>query len=303
MTSEQFLKLLTSVHTWKRRQERRAPYKPLLLLLALGRLRQGCPRLRLYRDIESELRKLLIGFGPPRKAYHPEQPFQRLPNDGLWELHGLSPTHLDASGQLRARSARDSELKGGFPAEIQAFLIAHPFELRQAVQYLLNDNFPESIHADLLEAVNLGEILLPAAKREENALLSTRSRDPRFCPNVILAYRRQCAICGYDIRLQDQLMGLEAAHIFWHASGGPDEVPNGLALCTVHRKAFDRGGIGLGDNLELMVSSVLQGRSEAWEIWFGRFAGRSIRQPHQFRDLPNLKYLQWHRSQVFRGLE
>ena len=39
--------------------------------------------------------------------------------------------------------------------------------------------------------------------------------------------------------------GWEAAHIQWHSHGGPDQVANGLALCTFHHGAFDRGAIGL----------------------------------------------------------
>lgn len=36
-------------------------------------------------------------------------------------------------------------------------------------------------------------------------------------------------------------VGLEAAHIKWKQFGGPCEIPNGLALCAIHHKAFDKG--------------------------------------------------------------
>ncbi len=48
-----------------RRKYERAPHKPLLLLPTLGHVRRGSPRLRPYKDIEYELRKLLFDFGPP----------------------------------------------------------------------------------------------------------------------------------------------------------------------------------------------------------------------------------------------
>ena len=302
MTPAQFWQRLTSMRTWRRRQER-APHKPLLLLLALGHFQQGSPRLRLYKDIEVELHQLLIRFGPPRKVQRPDQPFQRLPSDGLWEIRGLLPFHCDASGQLRPRLVRESAVMGGLPEEIHEFLIAHPWEFRQAVQYLLSSHFPASLHMELLEAVNLGDFLLSEGPREENQLWHTRVRNPRFRPDVIRAYGRRCAICGYDVHLQDQLMGLEAAHIRWHAHGGPDEVANGLALCAIHHRAFDRGGIGLGDDRALLVSSVLQGQSEAWDFWFQRFAGQPIHTPQQDHLQPHADYLRWHRRQVFRGVE
>ena len=49
MTSERFLYLLTRLQVWSRAGER-APHKPLLLLLAMGNLCRGEPRLLPYRD-------------------------------------------------------------------------------------------------------------------------------------------------------------------------------------------------------------------------------------------------------------
>ena len=41
--------------------------------------------------------------------------------------------------------------------------------------------------------------------------------------------------------LDQETLGIEAAHIKWHQAGGPDTEDNGLALCTLHHKRFDRG--------------------------------------------------------------
>ncbi len=298
MNAGLFQQRLSDMKTWSRRHER-APHKPLLLLLAFGHVRRGSPRLRPYKVVEYELRKLLFDFGPPRKTQHPEQPLFR---DGLWELRGLQPPHFNALGQLRPHLVRESAVMAGLPREIHDFLIAHPFELDQAVLYLLYRDFSDGMHADLLAAVNLDDLLLPMSQREGNALLTTRPRDPYFRPKVIRAYNHQCAVCGYDIRMQDQLMGLDASHILWHTNGGPDEISNGLALCAIHRRAFDRGGISLGINLELLVSSAIRGQGEAWNYWFERLKGRSIKAPQEIRHFPDSRFLQWHRSQVFRGV-
>ncbi len=296
MTSAQFRDLLSSMNIWKRGRER-APHKPLLLLLALGHLVQGSPRLRPYRAIEFELKALLKRFGPPSQIQQPEFPFQYLRSDGLWEVQGLQRDHFNASGRIRAGQVRNSAVQGGLPAEIHAFLIAHPLALRQAIQYLLLAHFPQSVHQDLLNAVRLSEFPLSADMRAESGLWC----DPHFHSNVIQAYECQCAVCGYDIQLQDQWMGLEVAYILRPDRGGPDEVPNGLALCAIHHRAFDQGGISLEDNLALLVSATVQSRSRAWSFWFRQFEGQPIQAPNQSRHDPNPHYLQWHRSQVFRG--
>ena len=226
----------------------------------------------------------------------------RLPGDGLWEIQGLQPHHRNRSGELRPHTLKDSAVKGGLPEEIFHLLVGNPGLLRQAAEYLLESHFPESFHQDLLEAVNLHEIQHPLALHETVTSKIVRPRDPRFRVNVIQAYEYRCAICGYDIRIDDQLMGLEAAHIRWHANGGPDEVTNGLALCVIHHKAFDRGGIGLSNELELLVSTELHGQNEAWDFWFRKYEGQIIRLPRQSRNEPEPRHLAWHRQQVFRGI-
>ena len=175
-----------------------------------------------------------------------------------------------------------------------------PLILWHAVQYLLKSHFPESLHSDLLEALKLGDVLVDEKEGDENDYLKTRSRDPSFRPNVILAYKKRCAICGYNIDFQNRSMGLEAAHILWHSSGGPDVVSNGLALCAIHHRAFDRGGIGLGNRLELLVSAGLHGQGEAWNFWFKRFEGKAIQRPLEKQLSPDPVFLNWHRRQVFR---
>ena len=94
-------------------------------------------------------------------------------------------------------------------------------------------------------------------------------RDPKFRRTVLTAYERRCAICDFDVRLDDDLLGLDAAHIKWHAAGGPDRVPNGLALCKLHHHALDRGAIGLNPaanlGFTLLVSQELSGTSEDFQ--------------------------------------
>ena len=85
MNSEELKERFNNLTLWKRGGER-APHKPLLALYAIGRALRGEPRMVEYAKVDADLGKLLVEFGPRRRSYHPEYPFWRLQNDGLWEL-------------------------------------------------------------------------------------------------------------------------------------------------------------------------------------------------------------------------
>jgi len=59
-------------------------------------------------------------------------------------------------------------------------------------------------------------------------------RDARFSKNVLGAYENLCAFCDLNWGL------LEGAHVLPSEAEGPDEVWNGVALCSNHHNAFDR---------------------------------------------------------------
>ena len=122
---------------------------------------------------------------------------------------------------------------------------------------------------------------------------------------MLTAYERRCAICGFDLRLKDDLLGLEAAHIQWHSHGGPDRVTNGLALCTFHHGAFDRGAVGLervsgGAGYRSLVSEEINGGSAAIR-WLLDYHGRPVRPPQNDAGEPLEKYVKWHSEEVFRA--
>ena len=292
MTSKRFLYLLTRLRVWSRTSVR-APHKPLLLLLAMGNLCRGQPRLLPYRDIAARLVDLLARFGPYRDSHHPEQPFYRLPSDGLWELHGDMPPET-ADGAPSHGNLLRSNVSAGFTEAVYSLLVVQPEALWAGAQYLLDRYFAESLHDDLVAEVGIHQHTQPALK--------TRKRNPEFRREVIRAYEHRCAVCDYDIRLDNNLMGLEAAHIQWHAYDGPDEVSNGLALCTLHHKAFDLGGISLLDDLRLVVSDDLHGQNRAFGLWFLDHKGKPIRAPRHDNQRPDSLFLRWHREQVFQGI-
>nr|WP_244156054.1 HNH endonuclease [Photobacterium angustum] len=50
-------------------------------------------------------------------------------------------------------------------------------------------------------------------------------------------------IHGFCLALDRVSIGIEAAYIKWKQYSGYCKVSNGIALCSIHHKAFDRGVI------------------------------------------------------------
>jgi putative restriction endonuclease len=251
MSGESALVLFDRLNVWGRGGQR-APHKPLLVLYALGRWVRGERGDLPFREVDRDLTALLKEFSPPRQSYHPEYPFWRLQNDGVWEAHAdgaLKPRrgNTDPSeGELLAHDAR-----GTFSADVQAALRADSALAGALAARLLESHFPESLHPDILAAVGL-DLGVPTAARR---------RDPQFRRRALTAYEHRCAVCGFDVRLGSVSIALDAAHIGWHQAGGPDREGNGLALCVLHHKTFDLGAFALSPEGVLLVSDQAHGSS------------------------------------------
>lgn len=299
MTQEDFLRRVDEIKLWRRGKER-APHKPLLLLFALGRVQRGEKRLAQYdTEVAEDLRKLLRRFGRPRSVLHPEAPFARLRGDDLWEV--IADTDLDrikGKGGVTHRQLVDHAAAGGFSESDQRTLLADPELVEQAAQRLLGKHFPPSWHDSIRDAVGL---VSPLEQRFQSKAPTTRDRGFRHA--VLRAYERRCVVCGFDVRLDDELVGLEAAHIRWHSHGGPDQVRNGLALCILHHRTFDRGAVALHratKGYRLVVSDEVNGQSPAFHQLL-ECHGKPLRNPQRSRQRPDPDFVDWHRKQVFRG--
>ena len=78
------------------------------------------------------------------------------------------------------------------------------------------------------------------ARRYAEHVVRTRLHQPVFRSRVLLAYERRCALC----RLRHAEL-LEAAHIRRDSQGGEPIVPNGIAMCAIHHRAFDANILGV----------------------------------------------------------
>jgi putative restriction endonuclease len=288
--ADRILDQFRGLNVWRRGDER-APHKPLLVLFALSKLQAGSPRLIPFDEVENPLAQLLEDFGPPRKSIHPELPFYHLQSDGIWEINddvGLT-VRRGTKSPLRSELRR-FRIGGGFPTELFANLRKRPEVVREIAQEILAAHFPESLHVSICRSIGL----------EMSGTDRSPKRDSAFRDAVVSVWGHSCAFCGYSVQLDRSDLGLEAAHIRWVQSGGPDAVNNGLACCSIHHQAMDRGAISVSDDGRVLVSSRVYGGG-GLEPHFLAIHRAPLREPNQKRAAPKAEFLAWHRKEVFRG--
>jgi putative restriction endonuclease len=137
----------------------------------------------------------------------------------------------------------------------------------------------------------------PAEETERQRLVRTRLGQDFFRSVVLASYGACCCVCG----LPEEAL-LVASHIVpWAAQAELRVNPhNGLCLCALHDRAFDRGLLTVDANSAVCLSD----RLEKWlphpvvEQMFTAFRGQQIRQPEKFS--PDPKCLEYHRSTIFQ---
>ena len=125
-----------------------------------------------------------------------------------------------------------------------------------------------------------------------------RLHQAQFRHYVVRAYAARCAICripSVDL--------LDASHILPDRDPGARvEVPNGLALCQLHHRAFDRDLLGVRPDgvVELARALLDTDDGPTFEQAFRRVHGQQIGQPRREVDRPRPTYLE-ERFERFRA--
>jgi putative restriction endonuclease len=81
---------------------------------------------------------------------------------------------------------------------------------------------------------------LALRRQYAEATVKRRLHQPAFRIRVLRAYGSSCALC----RLRHPEL-LDAAHIKEDSDGGEPVVPNGVAMCATHHRAFDADVLGI----------------------------------------------------------
>jgi putative restriction endonuclease len=264
----------------------RAPYKPLLLLKIVNRSLLGQSPEIPFCSIKEDLRRVMQEFGRTANAGEAILPFWHLKSSRLWSIINEELIPLGANKKRPTlKTMEELNVTGKVNDDFWANLKKEKF--RQKVLARLLSYWPENYHEDILTEFGINE-----------PVESKRQRDPHFRKSVLEVYDAQCVVCGFDGQLSYTPIGVEAAHIKWHMRGGPSDLNNGIALCSLHHKAFDRGAISFDKNRKLIVSTKFKGSHVA--SWILKFKGQKMAAPKLLEAEPLEEYLEWHRRNVFK---
>jgi len=120
---------------------------------------------------------------------------------------------------------------------------------------------------------------------DRSAITKVRVNQHFFRSIVISGYRGQCAVC--ELPLPGLLV---ASHIVpWCVDRTERMNPeNGICLCVMHDRAFDRGLLAIGEDYKISVHGIAEPTCEMDSIrdYFLRFEGRTIRLPDRWHPAP-----------------
>jgi hypothetical protein len=137
------------------------------------------------------------------------------------------------------------------------------------------------------------------APTERDATVPTRLMQGYFRRRVMAAYSWQCAMCDVDVPCL-----LNAAHIMpWaRAESRRTDPRNGLALCVLHDRAFDRGLVTVTADYTIHTVSARLGstRSRAVREMIGGLDGCRIHVPRVFA--PDREALTAHQAWAETGV-
>lgn len=122
-------------------------------------------------------------------------------------------------------------------------------------------------------------------RRYKLAQVKLRYHQARFRADVMRAYRNRCAVCSLK---EPEL--LEASHIVRDVDPqGIAAVVNGIALCAIHHRAYDRNLMGIDPGGDVHISQRLLDEIDGPMLGQGiqHFHGAAILRPRRSQDQPD----------------
>ncbi len=148
------------------------------------------------------------------------------------------------------------------------------------------------------------EILLEKYSKKENILgkekitqIKQRVNQNIFRKIVLSNYDNSCAICKIN-----NTKLLVASHIIPWAKNEKDRLNphNGICLCSIHDKAFDKGLITIDINFKLILSKEIKKlNKKPLNNFFISYLDEGLNLPKKFYPYPN--FLEYHNKNIFLG--
>jgi putative restriction endonuclease len=159
---------------------------------------------------------------------------------------------------------------------------------RPIYPYFIQDAFPDERRVLLTPGEMRGTDPEPAETVIQQRYMvretKVRLHQGRFRGAVLLAYHDSCAVCRLkEIRL------LDAAHITADSSAsGAPAVTNGLCMCSIHHRAFDKDLVGIAPDYKVHVSRQLLEEDDGPMLDTLKHShGQTITLPTRERQLPD----------------
>lgn len=153
----------------------------------------------------------------------------------------------------------------------------------------------ETLNTKLIDIKNVADFESQDYSVDDHFVTAkARKGQQLFRQTVLTSYENQCCITG----LKEPKL-IVASHIIpWQKDKTQRLNPhNGLALNSLHDKAFDQGLITVDDDMTVRISNKLKQQDEFTQKAIVKFHGQGLILPKRF--MPNAEFLQFHRENVF----
>lgn len=184
--------------------------------------------------------------------------------------------------------------------------LSHGSKLDKVIWEEFNQNWDELVCQSefVLESLGGQEEIVPVKEQALKEYMATETSRhvkvrlvQRFFREAVLSgYHYSCAICSINYSAM-----LNASHIIpWSKDKSRRVDPkNGISLCALHDRAFDRGLITIDEKHRVVVSKQLYTKkpSDLHKASLLDIEGSKIRLPERFK--PDESALDYHRKEIF----
>lgn len=193
---------------------------------------------------------------------------------------------------LRNASKADQRIWNEFNDNWAALAV----ESEKAFQLLRGEEMPGNTTVE--DQAEFNFLRLAGKETEAEQVVKVRLGQAFFRQTVLASYATRCCICN----LPEEAL-LVASHIVpWAARPELRLNPrNGLCMCALHDRAFDRGLVTFEANLTLKLGRRLERHlpDNVVEKMFVAYRGQPLHMPDKFS--PGNEYLSYHREEVFQS--
>lgn len=196
---------------------------------------------------------------------------------------------LNESGRIsgRAQAAVRTISPADFARIVERGLGSDEDILPRTDRWEVTDGFAETQDA----------FIHPGARMRVDQLTNRVVRDRNFRRTVLRAYGERCAITGLRLINGGGRAEAEAAHIRPVEHDGPDIVSNGIALSGTAHWMFDRGLIGMADDLDILISRQTNDPGAVQSMI--NSTGKLI-VPIRPAERPRREFIEWHRTNCYK---